>query len=59
MPPVRRKRVSWAPKDLKALRRVAGRQSVKRIAGMLKRTVLAVRFKAHMKGISLAYKRSR
>jgi hypothetical protein len=59
MPRARRKRTLWTTKDLKLLRKLAGRHSVSRIAGRLRRTELAVRFKAHKKRISLAYKRSR
>jgi hypothetical protein len=55
----RRKRVFWTPKDLKLLRKLAGRQTAVRIAKQLKRSVLAVRFKAHKAGISLAHKKAR
>jgi hypothetical protein len=59
MPPARRKRVFWTSKDLRLLRKLAGRRSAARIAKRLKRSVLAVRFKAHKAGISLAHKRGR
>ena len=59
MPRPRRKRIVWSTTDLKLLRNLAGRESAARIAGKLKRTVQAVRFKAHMHRISLALKRSR
>jgi hypothetical protein len=59
MPPARRKRVFWTSKDLRLLRKLAGRRSAARIAKQLKRSVLAVRFKAHKAGISLAHKRGR
>jgi hypothetical protein len=59
MAPRRRKRVFWTSKDLKLLRKLAGRQTAVRIAKQLKRSVLAVRFKAHKAGISLAYRRAR
>lgn len=59
MPPARRKRVFWTSKDLKLLRKLAGRRSAARIAKQLKRSVLAVRFKAHKAGVSLAFKRAR
>ena len=58
MPRSRRKRIVWSAADLKLLRNLAGRQSAARIARKLKRTVQAVRFKAHMNSISLALKRS-
>lgn len=53
MPP-RRKRILWTPTDVKTLRRLAGRQSVKAIARQLKRSEPAVRFKAHVHGIRLS-----
>jgi hypothetical protein len=59
MPRSRRKRIVWSTTDLKQLRNLAGRESVARIARKLKRTIQAVRFKAHMHRISLALKRSR
>jgi hypothetical protein len=55
----RRKRVFWTSKDLKLLRKLAGRQTAVRIAKQLSRSVLAVRFKAHKAGISLAHKKAR
>jgi len=55
----RRKRTLWTAQDVKLLRKLAGRHSVARIANRLKRTVLAVRFKAHATGVSLAYRRAR
>ena len=59
MPHPRRKRIIWSSADLKLLRNLAGRDSAARIARKLKRTVQAVRFKAHANRISLALKRSR
>jgi hypothetical protein len=59
MPRSRRKRIIWSTTDLRLLRNLAGRESAARIARKLKRTVQAVRFKAHMHRISLALKRSR
>jgi hypothetical protein len=59
MPPARRKRVFWTSKDLKLLRKLAGRRGAAQIARQLRRSVLAVRFKAHKAGISLARKKSR
>jgi hypothetical protein len=59
MPRIRRKRVIWTSADLKLLRTLAGRESAARIARKLKRTVQAVRFKAHANRISLAMRRSR
>ena len=58
MPRSRRKRIVWSAADLKLLRNLAGRHSAARIARKLKRTVQAVRFKAHMNRISLALRRS-
>jgi hypothetical protein len=55
MPP-RRKRVPWTPAHVKALRRLAGRKSAQAIARELKRSVSAVRFKAHTERVSLAMK---
>jgi hypothetical protein len=57
MPQPRRKRIFWSRVDLKLLRNLAGRESAVRIARKLKRTVLAVRFKAHAHRISLALRR--
>jgi hypothetical protein len=59
MPRPRRKRIVWSNADLRLLRTLAGRESAGRIARKLKRTVQAVRFKAHVNRISLALKRSR
>ncbi len=59
MPRSRVKRVFWSNADLKELRRLAGRESAARIARKLKRTLLAVRFKAHSHRISLALRRAR
>jgi hypothetical protein len=55
----RRKRIAWSTADLKLMRTLAGRESAARIARKLKRTIQAVRFKAHANRISLALKRSR
>lgn len=54
--PHTRKVTPWTPARVKHLRRVAGRRSVKGIARELRRTEAAVRFKAHVEGISLAMK---
>ena len=59
MPRARRKPTFWTAQDLRTLRKLAGRTSTARIARQLRRTVLAVRFKAHTRGISLALKRGR
>jgi hypothetical protein len=59
MPRTRRRRTFWSVKDMKLLRRMAGRKSAARIARRLKRTLLAVRFKAHTYQISLALRRAR
>jgi hypothetical protein len=44
---------------MKLLRSLAGRERAARIARKLKRSVLAVRFKAHTHRISLALKHAR
>lgn len=54
--PHTRKVTPWTPAHIKHLRRLAGRKSVKGIGRELRRTEAAVRFKAHMEGISLAMK---
>ena len=54
----RRKKVAWSAADMKLLRKLAGRERAAGIARKLKRTVLAVRFKAHTKRISLALRHS-
>ncbi len=58
MPRSRRKRVLWTTAELKLLRRLAGRQGVRRIARQLKRSEAAVRFKAWQKRIKLAVKKA-
>ena len=59
MPPRRRSKYrSWTPADLKLLRSLAGRQSVKAIGRTLKRSEAAVRFKAFTKRIKLAMKKA-
>jgi len=58
MPRTRRKRILWTPAELKTLRKLAGRQGVRRIARQLKRSEAAVRFKAWQKRIKLAVKRA-
>jgi hypothetical protein len=50
------KRRPWTPADVKVLRNLAGRKSVKAIGRVLKRSEPAVRFKAHVKRIRLAMK---
>jgi hypothetical protein len=50
------KRRAWTRADLKVLRTLAGRKSVKTIGRTLRRTEAAVRFKAHTKRIALATK---
>jgi hypothetical protein len=46
----------WTRSDVKVLRTLAGRKSVKTIGRTLRRTEAAVRFKAHTKRITLAMK---
>jgi len=58
MPRTRRKRILWTSTELKLLRKLAGRQGVRRIARQLKRSEAAVRFKAWQKRIKLAVKRA-
>lgn len=43
----------WSKADMTLLRRAAGRESTREIARKLKRSEGAVRFKAHMEGVSL------
>jgi hypothetical protein len=50
-------RRDWTPAELKELKALAGRAPLARIARQLRRTGLAVRWKATQKGISLALKR--
>lgn len=57
MPRPRRKRVLWTAAELKLLKKLAGKQGVRRIAKQLKRSEAAVRFKAWQKRIKLAVKR--
>ena len=54
----RRKRVLWTSAELKLLRKLAGKQGVRKIARQLKRSEAAVRFKAWQKRIKLAVKRA-
>jgi len=54
----RRKRVLWTSAELKLLKKLAGKQGVRKIARQLKRSEAAVRFKAWQKRIELALKRS-
>jgi len=48
------KRRPWTPTELKTLRTLAGRKTVKAIGRTLRRTEAAIRFKAHTKRIKLA-----
>jgi hypothetical protein len=54
----RRKRVLWTAAELKVLKKLAGKQGVRRIARQLKRSEAAVRFKAWQKRIKLAVRRA-
>jgi hypothetical protein len=58
MPRTRRKRVLWTATELKLLKKMAGRQGVRKIARQLKRSEAAVRFKAWQKRIKLALKKA-
>lgn len=55
--PRRRKRVLWTSKELATLKKLAGRQGVRRIAKQLGRSEAAVRFKAWQKRIKLAVRK--
>jgi hypothetical protein len=60
MPSARKKKTTrrdWTAADLKQLKALAGRAPLARIARQLRRTELAVRWKATQKKISLATKR--
>ena len=50
------KRRDWSAAEVKQLRVLAGRKTLKQIAKVLSRTVMATRRKATTKGISLAMK---
>jgi hypothetical protein len=53
----RRRRVLWTTVELKTLRKLAGKDGVRKIARQLKRSEAAVRFKAWQKRIKLAIKK--
>ena len=55
--PRRRKRVLWTSRELSTLKKLAGRQGVRRIAKQLGRSEAAVRFKAGQKRIKLAVRK--
>jgi hypothetical protein len=55
--PRRRKRVLWTARELSTLKKLAGRQGVRRIAKQLGRSEAAVRFKAWQKRIKLAVRK--
>lgn len=50
------KRRPWTRDDVKTLRSLAGKKTAKAIGKALKRSELAVRYKAHTAGVSLAMK---
>jgi hypothetical protein len=54
----RRKRVLWTSRELTTLKKLAGRQGVRRIAKQLGRSEAAVRFKAWQKRIKLAVRKA-
>jgi hypothetical protein len=54
----RRKRILWTADELKTLRKLAGKDGVRKIARQLKRSEAAVRFKAWQKRIKLAVKKA-
>jgi hypothetical protein len=53
----RRRRVLWTTVELKILRKLAGKDGVRKIARQLKRSEAAVRFKAWQKRIKLAVRK--
>ena len=55
---MRRKRVIWTVDELKTLRKLAGKESVKKIARQLKRSEAAVRFKAWQLRLKLAVRKT-
>lgn len=54
----RRKRILWTSDELKLLKKLAGKESVRKISRQLKRSEAAIRFKAWQKRITLAAKKS-
>lgn len=54
----RRKRVLWSAEELKTLRKLAGKEGVRKVARQLKRSEAAVRFKAWQLRIKLAVKKT-
>ena len=57
--PTRRRRILWTSEELKLLKKLAGKQSVREISRQLKRSEAAIRFKAWQKRITLAAKKPR
>ncbi|MGC1460340.1 MAG: hypothetical protein WA825_18855 [Steroidobacteraceae bacterium] len=55
----RRKRVLWTAVELKTLRKLAGKEGVRKIARQLKRSEAAVRFKAWQLRVKLAVRKAR
>lgn len=55
----RRRRVLWTADELKTLRKLAGKVSVRNLARQLKRSEAAIRFKAWQKRTKLALKKAR
>ncbi len=53
----RRKRILWTAVELKALRKLAGKDSVRKISRQLKRSEAAVRFKAWQLRVKLAVRK--
>ena len=51
---IRRKRILWTSEELKLLKKLAGKESVRNISRQLKRSEAAIRFKAWQKRITLA-----
>jgi len=54
----RRKRVLWTTDQLKTLRKLAGKETVRNLARQLKRSEAAVRFKAWQKRLKLAVRKA-
>ena len=55
----RRKRVLWTAVELKTMRKLAGKEGVRKIARQLKRSEAAVRFKAWQLRVKLAVRKDR
>jgi DNA-binding NarL/FixJ family response regulator len=54
----RRKRILWTTDELKILKKLAGKEGVRKIARQLKRSEAAVRFKAWQMRVKLAVRKT-